>query len=477
MINNISESVPSLAYWKCDKYPYYIPSIKSITKIVTPIVKDVKTSATSDKLFCVLKGSATYEIIGLKASENTICKLKTNDILFLSCGMQYYIVRETSEDYEYLDISFFLYTCNNIFTHDLALNFTEALNSPITHHRMALYLPRISHFEYGDEIHEHISLIMEYRHLTKAGYTIQIQTNLLQLILAILSKAEQNYNSILVNANLIGISSKFNQFTVMPKGCKFTISDVKIFDSNPHNSKAEKKPLSVYQANNSYKLNPKSDNLYLNSFYDESCKRSYAELNAKEETMYHIWIYPKTDVFTPDLRPYFKDSYLQFFAKSNMEIRFGLVLYNHDIHQCISHVFHILPSKKYTEYCVPLLGGEEQVNRSPHTHKIINYIMQNYQHKIRLNDIAEYVHMNASYISAKFKEETGVSISDYILDYRLSVAKSLLISSPDSSICEIALLAGFYDTAHFSKSFKNAFGVTAKEYRNQNSFTENLKNK
>ena len=50
---------------------------------------------------------------------------------------------------------------------------------------------------------------------------------------------------------------------------------------------------------------------------------------------------------------------------------------------------------------------------------------------------------------------------------RLSVAKNLLISSPESSISEIAHFTGFYDSAHFSKVFKQSFGMTAKEFRKE----------
>ena len=97
------------------------------------------------------------------------------------------------------------------------------------------------------------------------------------------------------------------------------------------------------------------------------------------------------------------------------------------------------------------------------------YIYHHYKEKdLGAETLSAMVFLSPGYLSAVFKEETGVSISDYIIDYRLSVAKSLLISSPESSICEIALSTGFYDTSHFSKSFKTAFQITAKEYRKQN---------
>ena len=468
MIKKTSNSIPFLEYWSCDKYPYYIPSVKGIEKISAPVVKNIKSPATSDKLICVLKGTALYDITPLKASETVTVELKPNDILFLSCGMQYYTVKETSEDYEFLDLSFFIYTCGNIYTHDLALSFSEAMNDPIIHKRMALYLPRVTHFEYGDEIHKCISTLIKYRNLTKTGYTIQIHTNLLQLIFTILSREKEKYHNILKNANLIGISSKFNQFTTLPDNCRLSISDINIFNSNPHTAKSSARLLSHFCSDNNWKLDPKNDLLGLENYIDKSNKMNFFTLSSKSETIYHIWLYPDAKAFTPDLRNYAENAYLHFFAKSNMEIRFGIVIYNHDIHRYISHTFHISPSKSYVEYCVPLLGGEEHMNKSAHVHKIISYITENYEHKIRVEDIAEHIHMNSSYLSAVFKEETGVSISDYIIDYRLSVAKSLLISSPESSICEIALSTGFYDTSHFSKSFKTAFQITAKEYRKQN---------
>lgn len=467
--SNSSKVAPSLSYWRCDNYPYYIPSIHGIKRVFAPIMEDDKVPVIRDELHCILKGSATYELIHAKTGESTFIKVEKNDIMFLSSGMQYYIIRETSADFECLKISFYLYTCNNVFTSDAALNFSEALDTPITHRRMTLYLPRLSHFNYGDQIHNHISNIMEYRHMKKNGYIIQIQSNLLQLIFCILSEAKEKHNNILKNANLIGITSKYSPFAVMPKGCKLSVSDVVIYDSNPHSNSSKSTVLSVFCAHKNYKLTPDDDSLITEDIYDQNTNKKYIELSATNNSLYHIWIYPKKDCFTPDLREYSENSYLRFYAKSNTEMRFGIVVYNHDIHQFISHTFFITPSKTYTEYCVPLLGGEEQNIQSPHIHRIIDYITQNYDRKIKVEDIAKSIHLNSSYISTKFKEEMGISISDYILDYRLSIAKKLLISSPESPISEIALASGFYDTAHFSKSFKKVFLITAKEYRNRNS--------
>jgi two-component system response regulator YesN len=96
--------------------------------------------------------------------------------------------------------------------------------------------------------------------------------------------------------------------------------------------------------------------------------------------------------------------------------------------------------------------------------KIINYISLNLSEEISLNSIAEAVNFSPSYISRKFKEEVGKSLSTYITEQRMILAKSLL-EKTGLSIKEISLYIGIPDWNYFTKLFKKAFGITPTEYK------------
>lgn len=98
--------------------------------------------------------------------------------------------------------------------------------------------------------------------------------------------------------------------------------------------------------------------------------------------------------------------------------------------------------------------------------KIREYIEENYAQSITLEEIANYVHMNKSYISYLFKKEMGENISEYLLSIRLEKAQNMLRNSK-KSIQETANEVGFSELAYFSKVFKKKVGMSPLEFRKQ----------
>jgi len=85
--------------------------------------------------------------------------------------------------------------------------------------------------------------------------------------------------------------------------------------------------------------------------------------------------------------------------------------------------------------------------------KAMNYIRENYDNPdINLDDVAEEVALNSSYFSKLFKEEIGMSYSDYLNKVRIEASKDLL--NKNLSLAEIAQEVGFNDQSYFSKVFK-----------------------
>ena len=78
--------------------------------------------------------------------------------------------------------------------------------------------------------------------------------------------------------------------------------------------------------------------------------------------------------------------------------------------------------------------------------------------------IARAAHISESHLSRLFSKEIGVSISDYINDERLKLAKSLLIDTT-MSVTLVSVKSGFNSTSYFITNFKKNVGMTPTEYR------------
>jgi len=107
----------------------------------------------------------------------------------------------------------------------------------------------------------------------------------------------------------------------------------------------------------------------------------------------------------------------------------------------------------------------ESYNKSYAVNRIINYLNENYENKISLEQIAHNIYLSPVYISKIFKEETGESPINYLIKIRLEKAKDILLNSDGGSIKSIANQVGYDDVYHFSKLFKKYYGVSPLYYK------------
>ena len=94
-----------------------------------------------------------------------------------------------------------------------------------------------------------------------------------------------------------------------------------------------------------------------------------------------------------------------------------------------------------------------------------SYIRDNAGDDISNTEIGAIFGYHPFYISKVLKDRKGTTLRQYIIAYRLKLAKKLLEES-GKSVNEIAEECGFNDPSYFTKTFKNSFGMTPKEYRN-----------
>ncbi|MDR2054007.1 MAG: helix-turn-helix domain-containing protein [Treponema sp.] len=101
---------------------------------------------------------------------------------------------------------------------------------------------------------------------------------------------------------------------------------------------------------------------------------------------------------------------------------------------------------------------------SPLIRNVINHIDFNLREPLSVQFLAKQFKVSPSNLSAQFRREKGMPLTDFINAKRLERAKSMLHGS-GLHVQEIADQCGFLDTNYFSRIFKRHFGVSPKEFR------------
>lgn len=128
---------------------------------------------------------------------------------------------------------------------------------------------------------------------------------------------------------------------------------------------------------------------------------------------------------------------------------------------------HIEELENYLKEIVAVIcSGKENIKRkSKIVEEIVHYVEDNYYKNISLRELAENKYfVNYSYCSRLFSQETGMTFSKYLIQYRLEKAKHYL-ENKDMKISFIAFEVGYNDVSHFIQSFKKNYGLTPEEYR------------
>ncbi|WP_261305607.1 response regulator transcription factor [Paenibacillus andongensis] len=108
----------------------------------------------------------------------------------------------------------------------------------------------------------------------------------------------------------------------------------------------------------------------------------------------------------------------------------------------------------------PLIGTDELSA----IEQVQQFISSNLSRDISLTDAAALVHLNPSYLSQLFKQQTGGKFVDYVIEMRMEEAKKLLIKT-SLRVSEISERLGYGDISYFSSTFKKLIGCSPLEYR------------
>lgn len=100
------------------------------------------------------------------------------------------------------------------------------------------------------------------------------------------------------------------------------------------------------------------------------------------------------------------------------------------------------------------------------TEQAIRYMEANFFRDIKISALAKELGVTRSYFSSVFTGKTGLSPYEYLIDFRIEKAKTLLENS-DLNISEIAYSVGFAGIERFSSMFRGRVGINPVAYRKQ----------
>ena len=92
------------------------------------------------------------------------------------------------------------------------------------------------------------------------------------------------------------------------------------------------------------------------------------------------------------------------------------------------------------------------------------FIDSNYDEQLNITEIARNAHMSYGYFSRCFRDIVGMSVSDYCIQIRITIAKDAL-SHTSKSLQQIASEIGYSDEKYFSRLFKKVTGHSPSDYR------------
>lgn len=98
---------------------------------------------------------------------------------------------------------------------------------------------------------------------------------------------------------------------------------------------------------------------------------------------------------------------------------------------------------------------------------LLNYLHTHYNESISIEGLCQIFLLNRTTLNQLFKESIGVTITQYLIQLRLYLAKTMLCHTL-LSISEIMERVGYFDMTHFNRAFKQHVGMTPSQYRKQN---------
>lgn len=127
---------------------------------------------------------------------------------------------------------------------------------------------------------------------------------------------------------------------------------------------------------------------------------------------------------------------------------------------CVQMIIQILRATGV----IGVKDSEHTAGSRNHVSKAIEYMHSYFSAKIKIDDICRDINLSQYHFIRLFKDQTGKTPHEYLMDIRLKQAEAMLRSGMNS-VEEVAYLCGFVNLSHFSSFFRRSVGITPSEYR------------
>lgn len=183
---------------------------------------------------------------------------------------------------------------------------------------------------------------------------------------------------------------------------------------------------------------------------------------------------------SPSRWKYLTIDWEKMFGNKDFEVR-NNVIYSEEMAQLVLMIYDEVEKRQdsYRNVVSHLLNAlvcqmlryENKVDNIPvansghdNVYAAIRYICNNYNRKFTIEDLAAVNNYSVNYFRKVFKEQTGMTPLDYVINVRLKMA-SILLRSTDKSILDVAGESGFATLSSFNRYFKNKYGMTPSQWR------------
>ncbi|WP_242969962.1 DNA-binding response regulator [Clostridium chauvoei] len=123
-----------------------------------------------------------------------------------------------------------------------------------------------------------------------------------------------------------------------------------------------------------------------------------------------------------------------------------------------------IKADKVIESINDIIGTSEDYSIDNEIKFVLNYIENNINSNIMLQDIASCMKLSISYLSKAFKNTMGTNFNKYVTNRKIEEAKKIL-KNTNTSISDITFYIGYNEPNYFCKVFKKVEGMTPLEYR------------
>ena len=96
--------------------------------------------------------------------------------------------------------------------------------------------------------------------------------------------------------------------------------------------------------------------------------------------------------------------------------------------------------------------------------KVQEYVARHYSEDVRLEMLADLVGMTPVAFSRFFRQRTGRTFSDYLIEFRLGIASRKLVDS-EQTVAEVCYDCGFNTISNFNRLFRKYKGCSPTEFR------------